>query len=226
MFRQTVVIRPGESGGGIERVLAGGRVFAKAGVNVSVSRGTRPAATFQQLLADHPSLADVPVPNSFDLFTASVSLVLHPVSPAVPTVHANYRYFELVLPDGTVKSWFGGGSDLTPTYVNEADAKFFHSTLRGQLARVPGGSNLYASWKPWCDRYFRLPHRGESRGIGGVFFDDWAPTQEMGREQMEKVIRTLGEGFSTTYFPIVLKRRLEPFTEVGATGTWWPQHGL
>lgn len=265
-MREVLVVRPGGTGGGIERVLAGGRVFSKAGVNTSVSNVSIPANRFHPLAADHPSLAKYsnwkptqPIP----LFTASISLVLHPVSPHVPTVHANYRYFELQLPavpgvnvpadaptvgaDGaplTVKHWwFGGGSDLTPTYVVNEDARFFHATLRRTLDRVAreddsiaaaavasiassdvsavapsapapaagASESYYPRWKKACDVYFRLPHRAESRGVGGVFYDD-EHAHPGGRAHYERVMRALGESFSASYFPIVLKHMNTPFS--------------
>lgn len=189
--------------------MSGGRVFSKAGINVTIMNVERPTGSFLKLLEDHPSLEGIPHPETFKLFTASVSLVLHPVSPHVPTCHANYRFFDLQgLPGGKRVQWFGGGSDLTPTYVVDEDAKHFHSNLRKVLD--PIDTTLYPGWKKWCDKYFVIAHRGEARGVGGVFFDD---EHTRPKEQYERILRSLGESFGAGYFPIVLKRLAQPFDE-------------
>ena len=145
--------RPG-GGGGVARVLEGGALFEKAGVNWSSVDGELPAE-----LADH-------MPGEGRAFRAcGVSLVLHPRSPMVPTTHANFR----CLSKGDAL-WFGGGADLTPYYFFREDAIHFHQTLAAVCDRHrPAGD--YDRFKKWCDEYFYLPHRGETRGVGGVFFD-------------------------------------------------------
>lgn len=217
-FPERIAIRPG-IGGGIERVMSGGRVFSKAGINVTVANVTAPKDSFLRLLPDHPSLAGIEPPEKFGLFTASVSLVLHAVSPHVPTCHANYRFFDLSIP-ATDKApakrvqWFGGGSDLTPTYIVEEDARHFHSNLRTRLDAIDPA--LYPGWKAACDKYFYLSHRGETRGVGGVFFDD---ETRRSKESYEKIVRSLGESFGAGYYPIVLKRMSQKFDEVRTTHT-------
>ena len=211
-FPERIALRPG-IGGGIERVMSGGRVFSKAGINVTVANVDAPREAFLKLLPDHPSLAGIEPPEKFKLFTASVSLVLHAVSPHVPTCHANYRFFDVTVPatKNTPEKrvqWFGGGSDLTPTYIVEDDARHFHSNLRSSLQ--PIDPKLYPEWKKACDNYFLIAHRGERRGVGGVFFDD---EHTRSTKQYEQILRSLGEGFGAGYFPIVLKRMSQKFNE-------------
>src|SRR4051812_5582588 len=136
-----------EGGGGKTRVIANGRVFEKGGVNTSVVHGSLPAAMQQAMN----------VPES-DFFACGLSLVIHPLNPYVPTVHANWRYFELYDKEGKrLDCWFGGGSDLTPYYIFEEDAIHFHNTLKN--AMTPFGANLYPEYKKQCDEYFKNKHR-------------------------------------------------------------------
>ena len=189
--------RPG-GGGGTARVLEEGGVFEKAGVNWSLVDGELPAE-----LADH-------MPGSGRTFRATgVSLVLHPRSPMIPTTHANFR----CLQRGDAL-WFGGGADLTPYYLDRDDARHFHQTLADACDRHrPVGD--YDRWKAWCDEYFFLPHRQETRGIGGVFFDyvgEVGAQPTPGRtpqpaEQVFALVRDLGSSFTSAYVPIVNRRR-------------------
>ena len=188
--------RPG-GGGGIARVLEGGALFEKAGVNWSSVDGELPAE-----LADH-------MPGEGRAFRASgVSLVLHPRSPMVPTTHANFR----CLTKGNAL-WFGGGADLTPYYLFREDAVHFHATLAGACDRHrPVGD--YDRFKAWCDEYFFLPHRQETRGIGGVFFDYLGAKGEHPAEQVFDFVSDLGRSFVQAYAPIAQRRQTEPYGEI------------
>jgi coproporphyrinogen III oxidase len=188
--------RPG-GGGGVARVLEGGALFEKAGVNWSSVDGELPAE-----LADH-------MPGDGRTFRASgVSLVLHPRSPMVPTTHANFR----CLTRGNAL-WFGGGADLTPYYLFREDAVHFHAALAGACDRHrPVGD--YQRFKAWCDEYFFLPHRQETRGIGGVFFDYLGAKGEHPAEQVFDFVCDLGRSFVQAYVPIAQRRQTEPYGEI------------
>ena len=192
--------RPG-GGGGVARVLEGGALFEKAGVNWSSVEGELPAE-----LADH-----LPghLPGDGQAFRAcGVSLVLHPRSPMVPTTHANFR----CLTKGNAL-WFGGGADLTPYYLFPDDAVHFHAALAGACDRHrPIGD--YDRFKAWCDEYFFLPHRRETRGIGGVFFDYLGAKGEHPPEQMFDFVCDLGRSFVQAYVPIAQRRQTEPYGEL------------
>jgi coproporphyrinogen III oxidase len=183
--------RPG-GGGGVSRVLAGGAVFEKAGVNWSSVDGELP-----EEMAAH-------MPGDGRRFRASgVSLVIHPRSPLVPTTHANFRMLE----KGD-RAWFGGGADLTPYYLERDDAVHFHRTLAAACdAHPPAGD--YPRFKTWCDEYFFLPHRGETRGVGGLFFD-WLgaqPDAGLDLEQVFAFVSAAGRAFLPAYVPIVERRK-------------------
>lgn len=160
--------------------------------------------------------------------------MIHPRNPHAPTSHANYRYFEIVDEDGKeITWWFGGGSDLTPSYLYEEDARYFHQTIAKHVERGDGlnGETFYRNFKKWCDDYFRITHRGESRGVGGIFFDDLSfnahdkdgaiiqenKANEEDKEDIQKrrfkLMQNVGESFVPSYVPIVRKRRSLPFTE-------------
>jgi coproporphyrinogen III oxidase len=181
-----------DGGGGLSRVLEDGAVFEKAGVNTSAVSGLLTDAMAQRM---H-------VPRS-RFHAAGLSLVLHPRSPMVPTVHANFRYFER--DDGD--RWFGGGIDLTPFYPYEEDIVHFHKILK--YACEMHGPGLYPLYKRACDEYFTIKHRGEMRGVGGVFFDYL-------RGDMEKhfaLVQSVGDVFLGAYTPIVNRRLHEPYGE-------------
>lgn len=181
-----------EGGGGLTKVLEEGAVFEKAGVNTATVYGTMPASIARRMNVE-----------AGGFHATGISLVIHPCSPMVPTVHMNYRYFERS--DGD--SWFGGGSDLTPSYLFEEDAIHFHSTLKTACDSVD--ATCYPQFKKRCDEYFFIPHRKETRGIGGIFFDYL-------RGDAEKhfaLVRAGGDAFRTSYLPIVLRRMLEPWGE-------------
>lgn len=161
-----------EGGGGITCVLQDGKVFEKAGVNISVVSGNLPPGAVAQMRSRGKKLEGHYLP----FFAAGISAVIHPLNPLVPTIHFNYRYFEVKSGD-EVQWWFGGGTDLTPYYLNTADAVHFHKTLKEACDKHDTG--YYPRFKKWCDDYFNIPHRGERRGVGGIFFDDLdTPSQE------------------------------------------------
>jgi coproporphyrinogen III oxidase len=186
-------------GDGLSQLVEEGNLLERGGCNFSHVKGTTlpPSATQHR-----PELAGAP----FEAM--GVSLVLHPRSPQVPTVHMNVRMFA-ALPEGKDPVvWFGGGMDLTPYYGVEEDAAHFHRTCRDALA--PFGAGLYPRFKTWCDEYFFLKHRNEPRGIGGVFFDDF---HDLGFEQSFAMLRAVGDAFLPAYLPIVQRRRELPYTE-------------
>lgn len=200
-FKEDRWERP-EGGGGKTRVIAGGAVFEKGGVNTSVVYGSLPAA-MQQAFG---------VPDS-NFYACGLSLVIHPLNPYVPTVHANWRYFELYGKDGgRLDSWFGGGADLTPYYIFEEDARHFHATLKQAMA--PFGEGLHNKYKAQCDEYFANKHRGnEMRGVGGVFYDYLRPTEAMDEETLFSFQQANGNSFLPAYAPIAESRKNTPYSE-------------
>jgi coproporphyrinogen III oxidase len=183
--------RPG-GGGGTSCVMQDGAVFEKGGVSISEVYGQLPDA-----LARSMNVATA------QFYATGISLVLHPRSPMIPTVHMNYRYFEQA--DGT--RWFGGGSDLTPYYPVVEDIVHFHRVLKRACdAHDPG---YYPKFKTWCDEYFFIPHRQESRGVGGIFFDYLKGDPE----RIFAFVRLAGSAFLESYLPIVERRRHDPWGE-------------
>ena len=168
-------------GDGLSRLIEGGALFERGGVNFSHVRGsTLPASATQH----RPELAGAP----FEAM--GVSLVLHPHNPFVPTVHMNVRMFAAQPAGRDAVQWFGGGMDLTPYYGFESDAQHFHRSCEAALK--PHGEQLYPRFKTWCDEYFFLKHRDEPRGIGGIFFDDFA---DGGFEAAFATLRSVGDAF-------------------------------
>ncbi len=207
-------------------------ILEKAGVNISIVHGMLPPAAMKQMRAEHST---VPIgETAMPFFAAGISLVVHPRNPHAPTVHANYRYFEITdLPaegekgeDGAPPKgkllawWFGGGCDLTPSYLYEEDAVHFHRTIKE--ACDPHGAALYPEFKKWCDKYFFIPHRGEARGIGGIFFDDLNDQKHhilsddvqrpRSPEELFAFIKSTGDSFVPSYLPILERRARTPFT--------------
>lgn len=188
-----------EGGGGITRTLSGGAVFEKAGVGFSeVSGNTLPPSASAQ----RPELA------GRTWHAMGVSLVIHPVNPHAPTSHANVRFFRADKPGEESVWWFGGGIDLTPCYGYEDDCRHWHRVAAD--ACKPFGDNLYDEFKSWCDKYFYIKHRNETRGIGGLFFDDF---NRKGFDHAFGLMRSVGDSFLPAYMPIVDKRKDTPYTD-------------
>ncbi|MGO4813760.1 oxygen-dependent coproporphyrinogen oxidase [Cupriavidus sp. 2MCAB6] len=186
-------------GSGRTRILEGGAVMERAGVGFSHVRGDAlpPSAT-----ANRPELAG----RGFEAL--GVSLVFHPRNPYVPTVHMNVRCLMAVKDGAEPVWWFGGGMDLTPYYGNAEDCRHFHVTCRDALA--PYGGELYPRFKQWCDEYFFLKHRGEARGIGGIFFDDFSA---LGFDRSFAMMQSVGDAFLEAYLPILQARKDTPYGE-------------
>ncbi len=193
-FREDLWQRPG-GGGGRTRILEG-QVIEKGGVNFSAVHGVLP-----QRIAQVLGVAAV------HFFATGVSIVLHPINPYVPIIHANVRYFELE--EGTW--WFGGGIDLTPHYVEEEDARWFHRQLKAVCDRFDAG--YYTRFKEWADNYFYLPHRHETRGVGGIFFDRLGAEAGFDKADRFAFVRAVGEAFCPIYVPLARKHKDRPFAE-------------
>ncbi|ALC38480.1 Coprox [Drosophila busckii] len=188
-----------EGGGGVTCVLQDGDVFEKAGVNVSVVTGMLPPAAVQQMRARGKELTmGVKLP----FFASGVSAVIHPRNPHVPTIHFNYRYFEVQMPDGKKQWWFGGGTDLTPYYLDERDARHFHKTLKS--ACDEHDTSYYPKFKKWCDEYFHIKHRNECRGVGGIFFDD---VDEPSPNACFDFVTSCARAVIPSYMPLVQKNK-------------------
>ncbi len=188
-----------EGGGGRSRVLENGAVIEKGGVNFSHVFGTQlpPSAT-----AHRPELA------GRHWQAMGVSLVIHPRNPYAPTSHANVRFFIAEKQGEAPVWWFGGGFDLTPYYGNEDDVRSWHRTARDACA--PFGEEVYPRFKKWCDEYFFLKHRGEARGVGGLFFDDY---NEAGFSNAFALMRSVGDAYICAYRPILEARKDTPYGE-------------
>jgi coproporphyrinogen III oxidase len=199
-FKEDSWERPG-GGGGRSRVLQEGNVFEKAGVGVSVVMGELSKEAAAQM-GGGQHIEDL----SFK--AVGLSLVMHPHNPMAPTVHCNYRYFERG--DGTQPGswWFGGGADLTPSYLFEEDAVHFHATLK--QACDAHDEAFYPEYKAWCDRYFYIPHRKEARGVGGIFFDN---LNERPAKACMAFAQSCGDAFLPAYLPIMERRKDMPYTE-------------
>ncbi len=193
---------PGDSqlgGGGRSRILSNGAVFEQAGVNFSHVTGTQMPAS---ATAHRPELAG----RSFEAL--GVSLVVHPQNPYLPISHANVRFFIASKEGEAPVWWFGGGFDLTPCYPFDEDIVHWHRTA--QTLCAPFGEARYAEHKAWCDRYFFLKHRNETRGVGGLFFDD---LNQPDFEQAFAYMKAVGDGYLAAYLPLVERRKAAPFGE-------------
>jgi coproporphyrinogen III oxidase len=202
-----------EGGGGITCVLQEGNVFEKAGCGVSVVYGTLPKAAIAKMRANHKNLAadDESIPDSLEFFAAGLSMVIHPKNPMNPTMHLNYRYFETARADGSSGAWwFGGGCDLTPAYLFDEDAVHFHKVIKDVCDKHD--KEYYPKFKKWCDEYFFNKHRGECRGVGGIFFDDLDETVS-DKENLFAFIQDGLRAFIPQYLPIVKKRKDMPYTQ-------------
>ncbi|MCX2718663.1 oxygen-dependent coproporphyrinogen oxidase [Lentiprolixibacter aurantiacus] len=193
-FRQDLWERA-EGGGGRTRVIENGAVFEKGGVNISAVHGPLPKS-----MQDYFKVGEV------DFFACGLSLVIHPLSPMVPTVHANWRYFEMYDKQGkVVDQWFGGGQDLTPYYLFEEDASHFHQVCK--TACDNHDPDFYPKYKERCDSYFWNSHRNEARGVGGLFFDYCRKEEGRDMEAWYQFVTEVGDSFLDAYVPIVLKRK-------------------
>lgn len=191
-FREDNWERPG-GGGGRSRIMNEGNIFEKAGVNFSAVYG------------ESPKMLE-PSNESSQFYATGVSLVLHPRSPKIPTVHANFRYFQ----QSRGQAWFGGGIDLTPYYLVEEDARHFHRTIKTTCDSHD--MKYYPKFKKWCDEYFLIKHRNETRGIGGIFFDHLSGNER----ELEKIfsfVQEIGKTFLPSYLPIVEHHQKESHTE-------------
>ena len=188
-----------EGGGGRSRILENGQVFEQAGVNFSYVRGINLPAS---ATAKRPELVDR------QFHAMGVSLVIHPKNPYIPTSHANVRFLIAEKPGSSSIWWFGGGFDLTPYYPFKEDVIHWHSTARS--ACLPFGEAVYPTYKKWCDEYFYLPHRNETRGVGGLFFDD---LNEWEFHQCFAFMQSVGNHYIDAYLPIVQKRKRTPYTD-------------
>ena len=189
-----------EGGGGRTRVIENGAIFEKGGVNISAVHGELPEVLRNQFQV-----------KEGHFFACGLSLVLHPKNPFLPTVHANWRYFEMYNEAGAiVKQWFGGGQDLTTYYLFEEDAIHFHTVCKA--ACDPYHSEFYRKFKKNCDDYFWNSHRNEARGIGGIFFDYLKETDEFSIEDRFNFVTEVGNHFLESYLPIIAKRRELKFT--------------
>ena len=190
-----------EGGGGRTRVIENGNIFEKGGVNISAVHGELPEALRKQFKVEQG-----------DFFACGLSLVLHPQNPMIPTVHANWRYFEMYDGEGNiVTQWFGGGQDLTPYYLFDEDAVHFHSVCKGACDKHH--ADFYPKYKKVCDEYFWNAHRNEARGVGGLFFDYLKQTEEFSMQDRYDFVTEVGNSFLNSYVPIVEKRRDLSYTQ-------------
>jgi coproporphyrinogen III oxidase len=193
-FKEDIWNRP-EGGGGRTRVIENGAVFEKGGVNISGVHGELPDS-----MKAYFGVEDA------NFFACGLSLVLHPKNPMLPTVHANWRYFELYGKEGEiVDQWFGGGQDLTPYYLFDEDAVHFHEVCKNACDKY--NDSFYNTYKKRCDDYFWNTHRNEARGIGGLFFDYCKATPEMDMQAWYNFVTEVGNSFLNSYVPIVIKRK-------------------
>jgi len=196
-FREDIWERDG-GGGGRSRIIEKGKIFEKGGVNASIVHGELPDLIRKRFGVTQGWF-----------HACGISLVLHPESPMIPTVHANFRFFELYEKEGgdPVDTWFGGGADLTPYYLFEEDARHFHQVYKATCDRFH--PKLYHKFKEDCDRYFFNKHRGEARGIGGIFFDYLRSDEEQNLEFWHELTTSCGDAFLSSYLPIVERRKGE-----------------
>lgn len=193
-FREDIWYRDG-GGGGRTRII-NGNVIQKGGVNFSAVEGQMPEKIAKGLGLDQ---------NNF--FATGVSIVLHPINPYVPIIHMNVRYFET----DTGRHWFGGGIDLTPHYIFPEDAKYFHTVLKNVCDQY--SSEAYGQYKKWADDYFYLKHRGETRGVGGIFFDRLEGLDVDSKLANWEFVKNVGESFLPIYFKMVLNNNHKPYAD-------------
>ena len=194
-FQEDQWQRPG-GGGGRTRVMQQGKVIEKGGVNFSAVHGQLPEKIGKALGQD-----------AGEFFATGISIVMHPNSPMVPIIHMNTRYFEL--DNGT--KWFGGGIDLTPHYIVDADARFFHRSLKGVCDRYD--KEYYPAYKKWADDYFYIKHRKETRGVGGIFFDRLVPNEKHQLPFLFDFVKDVGKAFAPIYTQLIRNNRDLPYDE-------------
>jgi coproporphyrinogen III oxidase len=187
-------------GGGRTRVIQNGNLFEKGGVNFSAVHGKLPATMQKALKVDQE-----------DFFATGVSIVIHPNHPMVPIIHMNIRYFEMPAAAGDEPiRWFGGGIDVTPHYIIEDDARFFHGYLKSVCDKF--NNEFYHRFKLWADDYFFIKHREETRGIGGIFYDRLVATNELSWQDIFEFSKAIGRSFIPIYSELVNRNRDKPFT--------------
>jgi len=190
-------------GGGISTIMQNGNVIEKGGVNFSAVSGQVPKFLLSE--NKHSITSKTSVENTF--FATGVSIVIHPQNPMVPIIHMNVRYFET----NNGVWWFGGGIDLTPHYVNDMDATFFHQQLKHICDKHD--ANYYPKFKQWADDYFYIPHRKETRGIGGIFFDRLTGSDTNSKEKMFAFVQDVGKSFAPTYVELIKRNKQKQFTD-------------
>ncbi len=195
-FREDTWERPG-GGGGRSRTITNGAVIEKGGVGYSVVHGEATEATLRALNLTEPA----------QFYATGVSIVIHPRNPMVPIIHMNVRYFEM----STGHNWFGGGIDLTPHYVVEEDAHWFHQYLKTVCDRHD--PTYYTTFKPWADDYFFIPHRQETRGVGGIFFDYLKPSSSAHKAALFAFVQDVGNAFAPIYTHFMHKNQELPFKD-------------
>lgn len=187
-----------EGGGGRTRVISRGAAFEKGGVNFSAVYGKCPDFLKKEL--------QISTSEELQFFASGVSIVIHPLNPFVPIIHMNVRYFE-----AGDQSWFGGGIDVTPHYINEEDARFFHSFIKKVCDNY--NAAYYPEFKKWADDYFYISHRNETRGIGGIFFDKLSENQNFTIKQRYEFVKAVGQSFLPVYTHLVNNNRDKKYTE-------------
>jgi len=188
-------------GGGRTRVIQNGNLFEKGGVNFSAVDGQLPYTLKKALKVEEDNF-----------FATGVSIVIHPNHPMVPIIHMNIRYFEMPSIGGNEPvRWFGGGIDVTPHYIIDEDAKFFHGHLKSVCDRF--NKDFYSRFKQWADDYFFIKHRNETRGIGGIFYDRLTATNELSWDDLFEFSKAIGRSFIPIYSELVNKNRNKPFTD-------------
>ena len=190
-----------EGGGGRSRIIENGNVIEKGGVNISAVDGPLPESMQKYFNV-----------NKVDFFACGLSLVMHPFNPMIPTVHGNWRYFEMYDKKGNIiDQWFGGGQDLTPYYIFEEDVKHFHQSCKNVCDHFH--PDYYSEFKTMCDNYFFNHHRNEARGVGGLFFDYLKKDKDFSLEDRFDFVTAVGKSFLDAYMPIFKKRMKHRFTQ-------------
>ena len=190
-----------EGGGGRSRIIENGNVIEKGGVNISAVDGPLPESMQKYFNV-----------NKVDFFACGLSLVIHPFNPMIPTVHGNWRYFEMYDKKGNIiNQWFGGGQDLTPYYIFEEDVKHFHQSCKNVCDHFH--PDYYSEFKTMCDNYFFNHHRNEARGVGGLFFDYLKKDKDFSLEDRFDFVTAVGKSFLDAYMPILKKRMKHRFTQ-------------